>query len=349
MLKMEKKPVNHRTYLDAATGRVRVLKCERVRVEASARLHGGFHRLPDVRGNKSYAGIGFYIEEPRVTVEASIGGAGKHWQVEARGPYASHAERLARMTLDKLKPGIEGLEVRVTNSIPPHAGLGSTTQIVLSVAAALHALTTGRPPSTGEIHYLSHRLGRGRRSLAGTLLYASGGVVVDAGAPAEPPYTPLYHGVLPSDWVFVLFEPELPEGLSGREEEEAFTRLPLAGEHIVGLQERGLARLLLGLARMELDTVIDGLRMIQTATGMYFRGAQRGVYRSDLERVADEAWRDGIFLAQSSWGPTLYTLTDRGRAWSDAKTLRMIAGLHGLKARVHIVEPRSTPALVECS
>ncbi len=324
------------------------MKCERVRVEASARLHGGFHRLPDVQGNRSYAGIGFYIEEPRVTVEASIGGTSQHWEIEAQGPYASHAERLASMTLEKLKPGVEWLKIHVTNSIPPHAGLGSTTQIVLSVAAALHTLTSGRPPSTGEIHYLSHRLERDRRSLAGTLLYTSGGAVIDAGAPAEPPYRPLYHGILPADWVFVLFEPELPEGLSGREEEETFARLPLAGEHIVSLQERGLARLLLGLARTDLDAVIDGLRMVQIATGMYFREAQRGVYRSDLERVADEAWRDGIFLAQSSWGPTLYTLTDRGRAWSDAKTLRMIAGLYGLKARVRIVEPRSIPALIEC-
>ncbi|MCE4609737.1 MAG: hypothetical protein F7C36_05100, partial [Desulfurococcales archaeon] len=64
--------------------------------------------------------------------------------------------------------------------------------------------------------------------------------------------------------------------------------------------------------------------------------------------IVDEAWRDGIFLAQSSWGPTLYTLTTRDREASDIKTLKLISKLIGLDTDVLSVTSRNMPASIEC-
>ena len=311
-----------------------------MRVSAGARLHAGFHLLPSAE--RRYASLGFYIEKPSITVEAETSTKAS---VEVRGVDAEEAGKAAAQVLNTIGATAR---IAVENSIPSHVGLGSTTQITLSVAAAILALEKGRPPTRGEIHAVSRELGLGRRSLAGTLLFTHGGVVADAGAPAEPPYKPLYHSVLPGNWLFLLVMPRVEKGLHGGREEDVFKTLGPASERLLEQARRGLYTFLRGLALEDVDMASQGIGLMQAATGFYFRRAQGGVYRADISRLVDEAYRDGMVLAQSSWGPTLFLLTTRDRVSSDARNIELIASEIGVEVSVLAVEPRGYPAIIEC-
>ncbi len=321
------------------------MECQKAIVNAGARLHAGFHLLPS--GEKRFASLGFYLEEPTVRVEAQpLEGEDGEAQIIVDGLDVGHARRLAEKVLAEL--GVEAV-VRIENHIPVHAGLGSTTQVSLSTAAALLALEKGRLPTRGEIHLVSKRLGLGRRSLAGTLLFTHGGVVADAGAPSEPPYRPLFHAVLPGKWLFLLVAPRgVARGLHGLSEEEAFKRLATASERMLEQARRGFYTFLRGLALEDVDIASQGIGLMQAATGLYFSRVQGGVYRADVARLVDEAYRDGMVLAQSSWGPTLFLLTTRDRVSSDERSLRLIASEIGLEVETSRVEPRGYPGVVQC-
>jgi len=310
------------------------------RVEAGARLHAGFHTIKDRVHGVDYAGAGFYVSQPRTVVEA--------W-APCESPRVSGPQHAVAPALQALElVGARDVCVRILSHAPRHVGLGSTTQLMMSVAvAALHAM--GRPPAgPEETAWLGvETLGRARGSTVGAYLFAYGGFVLDPGVPPpEGPGQPVRLEV-PGEWRFVIVEPRVPGRVREGAAEDAMLELVEPSRPAWSLMEGGLRLLLLGLMRRELETVLDGLRQVQAGTGMAFSRLQGGVYRGDLARIVDEAWRDGIVLAQSSWGPTLYTLTREGWAESDVKTLRMILRELGVPGRVFTVEPRNVGYRVE--
>ena len=298
----------------------------KVLVEAGSRLHAGFYMVDHVRG--LWGSAGFYVREPRVLVEA--------WRcseqlIEAPPGYGD----LLRKVLDYLSPG--GACLRLGEAPPRHVGLGSTTQVALAAAAALSSL------KGEEFDPLraARSLGRGRVSGVGTLLFARGGFAADAGVPDPRGPRPLVRLDIPEDWRFIVLIPKAPRGPS-EAEEEARRLLELRDPGPSGnMMARGFVKLASGVARGDLETALEGLREMQLGTGMYFSRLQGGVFRSDVARIVDEASRNGVVLAQSSWGPTLYTITSAEEAGGDARLLKSICMEAGLECRVMVAEPRN--------
>jgi len=307
-----------------------------VRVVAGSRLHAGFHTVREA--GVVLGGAGFYSSEPRLVLEARrVEGPGVR---VLGGPLASVVERaLARL-------GASGVEARLVEEPPRHVGLGSTTQASLAAAAAWRALQGGPVEREWLVDVGLHVLGRQAGSTVGTILFAYGGFAVGPGVPAP-------RGArgtvlpLPGDWRLLIVRPHLPRGPGEEEEARAIGAPPEPPGEARRLMERGLRLLLLGVARGDLDVALEGLRSMQWGTGMTFSRLQGGVYRGDIAAVAAEAARDGMFLAQSSWGPTLYTLTRASWAESDAKTLRMILSEVGVPGNVIVAEPANGGARVE--
>jgi len=310
------------------------LEC--VRVTAGSRLHAGFHTIRE--GGVLLGGAGFYASKPRLVLEARlVGGGGVR---VSGGPLAGVVERALRLL------GARGVEARLVEELPRHAGLGSTTQASLAAAAAWRALQGLPVDREWLVEAGLHVLGRQAGSTVGTILFAYGGFAVGPGVPAPPGA----RGVslpLPGDWRLVIVTPRLPRGPGEGEEAGVLREPPEPPGEARRLMERGLRLLLLGVARRDLDMALEGLRSMQAGTGMAFARLQGGVYRRDLAAIADEASRDGIILAQSSWGPTLYTLTRASWAESDAKTLRMILAEVGVPGEVTVAEPANGGARVE--
>jgi beta-ribofuranosylaminobenzene 5'-phosphate synthase len=107
-------------------------------VSAGARLHVGFGNL-SLSHDRLYGGIGVGLAEPRTVVEATTADEVTVAGAAEPDAVATFAER----AVDLLE--VPGAAVTVHEQFPRHVGLGSGTQLALSVYAAV-ARAHGREP-----------------------------------------------------------------------------------------------------------------------------------------------------------------------------------------------------------
>jgi beta-ribofuranosylaminobenzene 5'-phosphate synthase len=280
-------------------------------VEAGARLHLGFLDLNGACGRR-FGSIGVALERPCCTVEASPGPA----KGEAR------TAEPARGIQARLGPdlGPDAVAVRVVETIPPHAGLGSGTQLALAVALAA-SRAAGLPLSIRE---LARRLGRGQRSGIGVAAFERGGLVIDAGHPAEEdhraaagptdgpaPPPVIFQHPLPDDWRFVLATPRAAPGLSGQAEQRAFDDLPpMDAERVGRICRLTLMQVAPAVLAGDLRTFGAAITEIQETVGEYFAPYQGGRFASPTgcEAIELARARGACGVGQSSWGPTVFAL-----------------------------------------
>ena len=281
----------------------------RVTVRAPARLHFGFIDLDGSLGRR-FGSIGLAIDEPKIILEA---GTADRFSVE--GDEHNRGAALARRFLRHY--GIrEGVHISVKELIPAHVGLGSGTQLALSLAAALARLFS---IEAGVCEFAAV-MGRGKRSGIGIAAFERGGFIVDGGQrvgtpdrpcnPDSPPPVIIRHP-FPKDWTFVVAIPNVGRGLAGDMEGRAFRRVSARHTGGTGALSRTVLMQMLP-ALLERDAVAFGhsLTSIQRIVGGWFRPIQGGTFASELgARVARAMARAGALgVGQSSWGPTVYAL-----------------------------------------
>ena len=273
----------------------------RVSVAAPARLHMGFVDLHGGMGRR-YGSLGLAVERPCTRVHLSPAA-----RVTARGPDAERAARYgAALAAHFGLPS--GARIDVEDAIPPHAGLGSGTQLALAVGAGmakLHDLRAG----TREI---ASALDRGQRSGLGAGLFEQGGFVVDGGSAGDDAPPPVITRLpFPPGWRVLLVFDRAREGVHGDAESEAFAALPRFPEaDAAELCRLVLMRVLPGLVEADLDAFGPAIGRIQARVGDHFAGVQGGRFASPgVARVLDWLCARGIEgVGQSSWGPTGFAL-----------------------------------------
>jgi beta-ribofuranosylaminobenzene 5'-phosphate synthase len=269
-----------------------------VRVAAPARLHLGFLDLNGGLG-RLFGSIGLAIDTPRTELVLKRARAFK-----GEGP--DHARALGALRRFAEVFALEGgYEVKVTSAIPPHAGLGSGTQLALAAGAALMELE--------GLAYSSARLGeivdRGARSSIGMAAFEQGGFIVDGGRGSIDQAPPiLVRADFPEAWRALLVMDANTAGVHGEAEAKAFAALPPLPEtaaarvcHLV------LMQLVPGLIESDIDAFGAALTEIQAIVGGHFAAAQGGSpWASPAVGRLVEALRDlGAYgIGQSSWGPT---------------------------------------------
>ncbi len=278
----------------------------RVVVKTPARLHLG---LLDLRGDlgRRFGSIGVAIQQPNVIVEVT---RAPTWRVEGE-----EQERvwgiLERFRCHYAIPGAACVKVR--ESIPAHAGLGSGTQLALATGVALARLYGLEIP----VNELARRLGRGGRSGIGVAAFQRGGFVVDGGVAAEGENVPplLFRHPFPEEWLFVVVIPE-PErrGFSGEAEVQAFQSLPPPPAEIVGRMCRLLVmKMLPALVERRIVEFGAALTEIERLVGDCFASQQAGgrFATSFSAQVIEYMLQHGAYGAgQSSWGPAVYALVE---------------------------------------
>jgi beta-ribofuranosylaminobenzene 5'-phosphate synthase len=277
-------------------------------VEAAARLHFG---VLDLRGSlgRRFGGIGAAVSAPTLLLSASPADT-----LAVTGEDADRAEGFARQFL--AHHGLErGAVIHVERALPPHAGLGSGTQLGLGVARALaevYGLPTDAPG-------LAHATGRGQRSAIGTWTFAGGGLVLEGGRfPGSGRIAPLLARLpFPPSWRSVVAVPDSVSGMTGAAEAQAFAELPPAPERDVErVAHLVLMALLPALADADLARFGAALTEIQSITGRWFAPAQGGTFTpgptEELVRRMIEWGAAGV--GQSSWGPTVYGIVDGDEA-----------------------------------
>jgi beta-RFAP synthase len=283
-----------------------------VRVEAPARLHFGLLDLGGSLGRR-FGGIG--APAPGVGVRLGVSLADT---LTADGKDADRAIEFARRFLSCYQlPG--GAHVRIDRAIPAHCGLGSGTQLALSVARALaelHGLSATAPD-------LARAVGRAQRSAVGTWTFAGGGLVVEGGRPdterdrAGPLLTRL---PVPDSWRCVLVLPNAQPGVSGAAEAEAFARLPAPPDRDAArVAHLVLMAMLPALVEDDIDRFGAALTAVQEINGRWFAPAQGGLFSPGLptDVIRSMRARGAPGVGQSSWGPAVYAVV-RGDTAAEA-------------------------------
>ncbi len=286
-------------------------------VEAPARLHFG---VLDLRGDlgRRFGGIGAAVPAPSLLLEAHPAS-----DLQAEGPDAARARAFAQRFA-----AFHGIPPRVHlclhRTIPPHAGLGSGTQLALAVARATAELY-GLPT---DVTTLARAVDRGRRSAVGTWTFALGGFVLEGGRRAgdEAPAPLLARLPMPAAWRYVVVTPAGKPGLAGDEEAAAFGRLPPpAAAEVARVAHLVLMQLLPAVAVADLVAFGAALTEVQRITGGWFAPAQGGVFApGETGELVEQLRRWGaIGVGQSSWGPAVYGIVaDVGAAAALAGRMR---------------------------
>jgi beta-ribofuranosylaminobenzene 5'-phosphate synthase len=281
----------------------------RVFVEAPGRLHFG---VLDLRGSlgRWFGGIGAAAPVASVLVSASLSDSG---DVTVDGDDGTRAKEFARRFLDHHSIA-QGACINIHRGLPPHAGLGSGTQLALSVARALaelHGLNA-------DVAELARAVGRTQRSGVGMWAFADGGFIVEGGRREENGTAPLLARIpFPQPWRCIVIVPPGAPGLSGERESSALRATPLPP----AADEQRIAHLVLmalmpALIEADLQTFGAALRQIQEITGGWFAAAQGGTFArgATTQVIAQLDQLGAMGVGQSSWGPAVYGMTESEEA-----------------------------------
>ena len=275
-----------------------------IRIEAPARLHLGFLDLHGGLGRR-FGGVGVTLNEIKTCLECT-----RSAEFSAEGPDAERALKYARRLLN-MSGHTAAVSIRVHQAIPRHAGLGSGTQMALSVGMAInHLFKLGLGP-----YEIAVRLGRGARSGIGIGAFEQGGFLVDGGR-GEGDSLPriIARHPFPEHWRIVLLLARCEEqGLSGEAEHRAFGGLPeFPASDAAHLCRLTLMRILPSLLESDLQGFAQGIGELQNKVGDHFAPAQGGRFiNSEITRLLKRAKQLGFDgVGQSSWGPTGFVLTD---------------------------------------
>jgi beta-ribofuranosylaminobenzene 5'-phosphate synthase len=268
-----------------------------VTVSCSARLHLGFFDLEGGLGRR-FGSIGLSLDHPTTQLIAR-----RTSTTRVTGPEQERAARyLTQMRAHLGLPGHHTIEVQ--QAMPPHAGLGSGTQLALAVATAIRRLHNYPDDQRGDAEHL----GRGTRSGIGIGLFSQGGLVIDGGKGTQSGPPPLLvRTAVPEAWRVLLVLDRDHQGLSGARERAAFDALKPMDPAVAGAICRlVLMQALPALAEHDFAGFGAAVTAIQTHVGDYFAPAQGGRFTSPAVGTAlrQLAAAGATGIGQSSWGPT---------------------------------------------
>lgn len=276
-------------------------------IAAPARLHLGFLDLNGGLGRK-YGSIGLAVNSHLTAMQFRLGDSFKLKGVDATSPTFQSIVDLCEQFFSTLghhvDPVILAPHIEVTSLIPEHAGLGSGTQLSVTVGTGLCKLF-GVEATTPEIAFA---MGRGKRSGIGISTFDLGGFVVDGGlTPLTTTPPVLSRMCFPEEWRIIMVMDHQQQGVHGEQEQIAFRDLPTfpksSSQQICHLT---LMQLLPALAEKQIEHFGTAVTEIQGLIGQHFSPYQGGQFSSArVERLLDFAHKSGHKgIAQSSWGPT---------------------------------------------
>ncbi|MFC7073110.1 beta-ribofuranosylaminobenzene 5'-phosphate synthase family protein [Halovenus rubra] len=311
-----------------------------VTVETGARLHFGFQNL-SLAYDRLYGGIGVGLDEPALRIETTAAQEVRCADSELR----SYVET----AVDVLD--VPGIAITVKERFGRHIGLGSGTQIAL---ACLVGIADTYDLSI-DPRQTAPRLGRGGRSGVGVATFEDGGFIIDSGHRStkfttDPPNPgnwsvpePIVQQPLPADWRFLVVTPETSPGNSGEAETSSMEATvesanPGIADDIAAVLTRSL---LPSIAEQNIQQFGEALERIGRLNGAWYADEQGGVYRPPVGTLIEELCKSRtVFGAgQSSWGPTVYGVTNKAQAQEAKDAGETAVKSSGLDGRVSIHTP----------
>ncbi|WP_164101886.1 GHMP family kinase ATP-binding protein [Candidatus Laterigemmans baculatus] len=309
-------------------------------ITTGARLHLG---LLDTA--EPFGGVGLMLREPatRIRIQEAT-------EFEARGAAGDRVKEVARRFAAYWRlEELPRCAIEVLRRPPPHAGLGSGTQLAMAVAEGLCHFT-GREviaresdsESLDESPRESDRIerstlaveiaGRGRRSAVGAHGYFDGGLIYEAAAAVAARLNPVRARVeLPESWRVLLVRNRgaAPE-VAGEAELAHFARLPPVAEQVREQLRREVEEELLPAAVAgDFERWSQAVHRYNRESGNLFAAVQGGPYNGAVIAAWVERLRGlGVRgVGQSSWGPAVFAFC---RSHAEAEEIRSrIASQYG--------------------
>jgi len=277
-----------------------VKQVKAVTVQAHARLHFGFFDLHGGQGRK-FGSVGLALASPVTEIEASIADA-----LTIVGDLDAKSIENVIKSIEMLEKSLKlslSCRLDIKQLIPSHAGLGSGTQLALSLVMLFNKLYHLDLSQTR----MAQLSGRGGRSGIGLGAFAQGGFLVDSGKNLyDLPEIAIRHD-FPEHWRIILVSDSAHTGVHGESELQAFQSLKAMKNNLKDLVFNHMAP---ALKRADLLAFGAYMADLQAYNGEYFSPVQGGNYASrNVENALTFLQQNGVAcVGQSSWGPTGFAI-----------------------------------------
>ncbi len=272
-------------------------------METPARLHFGVLN-PTGKSARRFGGVGLGVRGVGFKVEME---RNERLMIDGPSEQREKAREIVQ-NLSKIYNFPKEVKIEISEIIPSHVGLGSTTQLTLALGSGITTLF-GIKASALDI---ARETGRGKRSGIGSYIFDKGGIVVEGGG-LEEEFPPLiFRSDFPEKWRFVVAIPDVERGPEEKGEGEFFKDLErredIAKENCYVL----VLKLLPALKRKDAVEFGEALTEIDKKAGEAFSPTQGGMFKDNLvSRTRDRILEEGAYGAgQSSWGPSVYGMVE---------------------------------------
>lgn len=281
-----------------------------MQITTGRRLHFGLYTpIPVPALDLVYGGLGIMVDAPGVSLTAI---AADSWSVT--GPSSERVQALLNKAVERV-PEHKPLHISVDTMAPAHQGWGTGTQLGMALATLCCErmgikLTASR---VERLQQLATMMGRGQRSSIGIAGFSQGGFLFDPGkrASTSQPVSAVRSISFPTDWTFVLVEPETEEGLHSEAERSAFSRITSVDcETVIELQRIAEQAIVPAIQGHDFESFASNLTRFNYLSGSHYRQVQHGLYATpEIEaRLALMRRAGARGYGQSSWGPGLFAL-----------------------------------------
>lgn len=283
-----------------------------IKVKSPSRLHFGFSNLSLSR-SRIYGGIGATIQEPNIVLKTKKSNT---IEIETDKDY-KRIENYVKKSVDILD--LDGVKVKIEENLPGHVGLGSGTQLALSIFSGIAKLYNIKI----DIRKEAPKLGRGGRSGVGVAAFEKGGFLVDSGHNSESftrrlpenggwnvPKIISQHDI-PNEWRFLVVIPDAKK-IYGEEEEKKIQETVFNASYSIAdkISSTLIDKVLPGIAEGNLKEFSEGITKVNRLNGSWFSNLQDGVYRKESQNIIEKFRHENLYaVGQSSWGPTVYGIT----------------------------------------
>jgi len=325
---------------------------KRIRINAGSRLHFGLLDLTGDLGRVD-GGIGLYLSKPRMIIEAGQSSITK----------SNSNTELVRHAVNQLNEHFgrnTHLDVKIIEFYGQHVGLGSSTQLLLSLGKAYCQLNK----VSCSVRELATILGRGSTSGIGVAGFERGGFIMDAGHPFGPgknkdnflpsrassssPAPVVFQRDFPREWVIEIIVPERGPGLSGEEEVDFFKKnCPISSTESDSIARIVISCVLPGVIEGDIETFARGINLLTT---LGFKKREIDNQFNDLKLTLQNLkviTQNTAAIGLSSFGPTLFIIWNtemKNKYITDVKReINHLLGRHGGKS--YTTRSRNTGAI----